>query len=367
MFPSWTQVINEPARGIAQDRPMINRRARALPLLLALIVSAALAPLAQAHHSDRDGGGTTLAVIGDIPYGDALIAEFPADIAEINADPAVRRVIHLGDIKNGSSRCDDSYFAARFADFRTFADPLVYTPGDNEWTDCHRANNGGYLPTERLAAVRSLFFPRHGRTLGHHPRRIDFQSHAYPENVAWDESHVQFGTVHLVGSNDDQDPWFGDRMDPATGQPQPETRAEMRLRTREYTGREVAARAWIDGIFSRARRSHAAAVVLGMQADMWDSAAPPSELTAFEPVKALIADRAARFGRPVWLLEGDSHILKVDRPAGMPANLTRVVVQGSTNTPHEWLRLHVQPRSRGVLSCESVVFGSGATTPCPSP
>jgi hypothetical protein len=102
-----------------------------------------------------------------------------------------------------------------------------------------------------------------------------------------------------------------------------------------------------------------------MQADMWDSSAPPSEPSAFAPFKAQMADRAARFGRPVRLLEGDSHILKVDRPAGMPPNLTRVVMQGSTNTPHEWLRLHVQPRTSRVFSCESVVFGSGATTACP--
>ena len=341
---------------------------RVLRLALAALVLfalAALAPAARAH--DRAHGATTLGVIGDIPYGDALIAEFPADIAEINADPAVRRVIHLGDIKNGSSRCDDSYFAARYANFTSFDDPLVYTPGDNEWTDCHRANNGGYLPTERLGAIRSLFFPRPGRTLGGHQRRVEAQSRDYPENVAWRQSQVQFGTVHLVGSNDDQDPWFGDRTDPATGQPRPESSAETSLRVREYTAREAADRAWIDHLFDSAERSRAAALVLGMQADMWDSAAPPSELTAFAPFKALIARRAARLGRPVWLLEGDSHIFKVDRPAGMPANLTRVVVQGSTNTPHEWLRLHVAPRSPGVLSCETVVFGSGAATPCPMP
>jgi hypothetical protein len=337
-------------------------RARLLPAVLALL---ALAPAAHAHGRGHDD--TTLAVIGDIPYGDALIAEFPADIAEINADRDVRRVIHLGDIKNGSSRCDDAYFAARFADFETFTDPLVYTPGDNEWTDCHRASNGGYLPTERPARIRSMFFPRHGRTLGRRERGVEFQSHAEPENVAWGESHVQFGTVHLVGSNDDQDPWFGDRTDPATGAPRPETADETKLRTAEYTRREASARAWIDRIFENARLSRAAGVVLGMQADMWDSAAPPSELTAFAPFKAQSADRAARFGRPVWLLEGDSHVLKVDRPAGMSANLTRVVVQGSTNTPHEWLRLRVQPHRRGVFACESVIFGSAATTPCPTP
>ncbi len=92
-----------------------------------------------------------VAVIGDVPYGAAQVAAFPAEIEEIDADPDVDRAIHLGDIKNGSSRCDDAYLAAGLADFETFDDPLLYTPGDDEWTDCHRANNGGYLPTERLA------------------------------------------------------------------------------------------------------------------------------------------------------------------------------------------------------------------------
>ena len=40
--------------------------------------------------------------------------------------------------------------------------------GDNEWTDCHRPNNGGYNPLERLAKVRATFFPSPGRTLGQH-------------------------------------------------------------------------------------------------------------------------------------------------------------------------------------------------------
>ena len=49
------------------------------------------------------------------------------------------------------------------ARLRPFEDPLVYTPGDNEWTDCHRANNGAYNPLERLAFVRSTVLrpPRH--------------------------------------------------------------------------------------------------------------------------------------------------------------------------------------------------------------
>jgi len=181
--------------------------------LLAALVAA---PVTLAH-DDRGHGprpaAQTLAVIGDIPYGDAQIAAFPAEIGQINADPAVRRVLHLGDIKNGSSRCDDAYFAARRADFDTFTDPLVYTPGDNEWTDCHRANNGAYVPTERLAKLREIFFDHPGQTLGGQAH-VRAQSRAYPENVMWDAAAVQYGMVHVVGSNDGQVPWFGDRKDP---------------------------------------------------------------------------------------------------------------------------------------------------------
>ena len=48
--------------------------------------------------------------------------------------------------------------AANLALFNMFQAPAVYIPGDNEWTDCHRTNNGAYTPTERLAYTRSIFF-----------------------------------------------------------------------------------------------------------------------------------------------------------------------------------------------------------------
>jgi hypothetical protein len=104
-----------------------------------------------------------------------------------------------------------------------------------------------------------------------------------------------------------------------------------------------------------------------MQADMWDPAAPPAQLSAFEPVKAVLADRAERFAKPVLLLEGDSHLLKVDTPEGQPANLTRVVVQGSTNVPRLWTKLTVDASRPGVFSCETVEFLTRAVTPCPAP
>src|SRR4051812_5250905 len=112
------------------------------------------------------GADSTVAVIGDTPYGADQIAEFPADVAAINADPAVGLVMHLGDIKNGSTWCTDEYLASIRGQFDAFEDPLVYTPGDNEWTDCHRASNGGDPPPERPPQLRGRFFCPPGGALG---------------------------------------------------------------------------------------------------------------------------------------------------------------------------------------------------------
>jgi len=134
---------------------------RALALVIAFGALLGTAVVAGAGGGDSNYGGPlrplTLAVVGDSPYGTAQVGMFPSLVADINADPRVKRVLHLGDIKNGSSVCSDEYFATIRGYFDAFEDPLVYTPGDNEWTDCHRANNGGYLPTERLDAVRAAF------------------------------------------------------------------------------------------------------------------------------------------------------------------------------------------------------------------
>lgn len=64
--------------------------------------------------------------------------------------------------------CSDEYFQKIKGYFDKFADPLVRTVGDDEWTGCHRANDGGYNPFERLAKIRQVFFPSPGRSPGQH-------------------------------------------------------------------------------------------------------------------------------------------------------------------------------------------------------
>ena len=150
----------------------------------------------------------TAAVIGDVPYGDDQEAAFGTLIDAVNADPKVRDVVHVGDIKSGSTVCSDSRCASVAAAFATFEDPLIYTPGDNEWTDRHRINNGQFDPLERLDALRSVFFAEPGEPVGRHPKQLAAQQ-GFPENVLWTGSRVTFATVHVIGSNNGLSPWTG--------------------------------------------------------------------------------------------------------------------------------------------------------------
>jgi hypothetical protein len=314
-----------------------SRMSAALVVALAAVTSAA-APVAAGggNTSDRSANAMSIAVIGDVPYGTAQEASFGDLIGAVNADPKVRTVVHVGDIKSGSTTCTDARFAAIHTAFDTFRDPVVYTPGDNEWTDCHRANNGSYNPLERLAAVRSTFFSEPGSVMGRRSRLVEHQT-AFVENVRWIESRVGFATLHVVGSNNGLAPWTGLGLTAPT----PEQAAEVEARV-------AAALAWIDAAFEEAEQADLLGVVLAMQADTWD----PVPTSAQQAIVARIAARTAAFDGQVLLLQGDSHQYVVDNPLGL-ANFTRVVVHGET-LPFQYLRLTVDPRDPALFSWDRV-------------
>ena len=305
----------------------------------------------------------TLAVIGDMPYATATdltkVDEFTRLIGQINHDPKVDLVTHLGDTKSGSTPCTDAWNAQILSLFNSVQDPLVYTPGDNEWTDCHRANNDHYLPTERLAALRQLYFATPGATLGGRTKQVLSQAEAgYVENVAWMESRTLFATLNIPGSNNDTAPW-SDMGAGWTGVSDP---SAYPTQLDEHDARTSADLAWIDQAFARAQEQNARAVVLAFQADMWDVGAV-SDYAAFVQ---RIGTLAQTFPGPVLLLEGDSHVFRVDHPftTGDPlhnlfpdtpeaANVTRIVVEGDGN-PTEYVRLTIDPKSPAVFSWERV-------------
>ncbi|MFM9081055.1 MAG: hypothetical protein ACKOTE_13170, partial [Opitutaceae bacterium] len=120
-----------------------------------------LAPLVLLLAVSRAGAAEpfTFAAMGCLPYARHAGSEeaFGRLIAEINRQkPAF--AVHLGDILGSDERCSDELLLRRREPFDSVATALVYTPGDNEWTDTHSEKAGRFEPTERLARIRALFF-----------------------------------------------------------------------------------------------------------------------------------------------------------------------------------------------------------------
>jgi hypothetical protein len=322
-------------------------RSRIIPALVAgaaLFAVPAVATAAPGHGVDARGanGSFTMAVYGDAPYGTtptdtSETDATPAFIDAVNADPAVSAVVHVGDIHSGKQFCTEAYDRQIAALWTHFADPMVYTPGDNEWTDCHKAAEGGgtynkttgqidYVrdaqgnlvdyaggnPVDNLNLVRSIFFKQPGATLGSGSLQTLSQATAYDpahpddsqyvENVIWQRKGFVFVTVDIPGgSNNDTDPWYGG---PVTQQ-----------QTDEVAARTGADLRWIDRAFDIASADDAQGVVVIEQADMWDLDGKTSaHLTQYEPIVATLAHHTTDFGRPVLLFNGDSHTYRSDNP-----------------------------------------------------
>lgn len=257
----------------------------------------------------------TFAAIGDVPYGPP--DELAALAARLNRQP-LAFTLHLGDFKTGTSRCSDDVYLRVRGLFSEFDKPLIYTPGDNEWTDCHRYLAGAYDPLERLQKIRSLFFAHpesHGKQkIALQSQRSDVRHARHVENLRWTHGKVSFATLHLVGSNNN---W------------QPELPSVS-----EFAAREEANLAWLRDTFAAAKARDDAAIVLAMQADTFY--AEPGPASGFTRWLAALTDEVGRWGKPVLLLQGDTHRYRVDQPlrdtSGKPLlNLLRVVVPGDRN------------------------------------
>jgi hypothetical protein len=300
----------------------------------------------------------------------------------------VRQLIHVGDIHSGKQYCTESYDQSIFDLWQRFNDPIVYTPGDNEWTDCHKAGEGGNVtdsnghpvdyangnPVANLGLIRSIFFPTPGVTLGGRKKQVISQAQVgegtdanYVENVMWEQSKTLFVSVNIPGgSNNDADNWYG--------------AARTQEQTDEIAQRTAADLHWINAAFDRAQTDGVDAIVIVEQADMWDlDGKPASHIANYKQFIAAIANGTDAFGKPVLLFNGDSHVFRSDNPlvndapcatengsaivacaAGddaydkqtgntptdlpTPENFHRVVVHGST-FPLEWLKLTIDPRA----------------------
>lgn len=313
---------------------------------------------AQADREHGDDHGHTegkaafeFALIGDTPYfssADPSVEYPPFDnlVAELNRERGLQWVMHAGDIKNGSTVCSDELFYDRLQRFNQIRKPFIYTPGDNEWTDCHRINNGEYQPLERLGMLREVFFAEPGMTIGGRSMRVESQAQTsgyeeFPENVRWTRGGVIFATLHIVGSHNATNPF-------QAGSSAVRTQAD----DDEVVRRDAANLAWLNATFDQAEREHAPGVLIMIQANPGlEFKQSVADRQSFEAFLETLENRTAAFGKPVVLAHGDSHYFRVDKPrllnkAFLP-NFTRVETFGSANV--HWIRVKVDPRSEEVF------------------
>jgi len=273
--------------------------------------------------------------LGDMPYGPDLIAG-PAyrRLIELINQAGPRFAIHVGDFKDGTAACSDDEYRRQWQHFQRFAGALVYTPGDNDWLDCHRRGDD---PLQRLQALRQRFFAE-ARSLGQRPIALQRQSEQMPgfadyrENQRWVHQGVVFATFHTVGPTNGFDA------------AQPLVRAEA-------TRREAANAAWIRSAFELARAQGARALVLATQAESLrypDPAEPQRGEVheAFPSIAHQLLPLAESAPYPVLLIHGDYHRYITDQPfrnaQGRPiANLWRLEVYGEPRI--HAVRVRVQP------------------------
>ena len=264
----------------------------------------------------------TFVALGDMPYGKPakVYPPFKVLIGQVNAlKPAF--TIHIGDTKSGSTPCSDKMLLDQLDFMNSFDAPLVYTPGDNEWTDCHRKKAGRFDPIERLAFLRKHYFSRGPQSLGKAPMKLERQSDLvkeyakYPENARFVKESVHFLAAHVVGSNNNFE-------------------VRDRRAIAEFFARDKANVAWLKAGFDRAIATKAKALVLAVHADMFKPGFFRAKKEAFSGASGFkrfgdaLLEKAAAFKKPVLLIYGDSHKYRITRP--LPKKAPNVVALRSS-------------------------------------
>lgn len=257
----------------------------------------------------------TFIAIGCMPYArlHQSAESYGRVLSEISRhQPAF--AVHLGDIMGSEELCTDDLLLRRLHEFDSVSPALVFTPGDNEWTDVHRS--GKFQPLERLAKIRELFFPD-DRSRGVHPLALTTQRHStgyakFVENARWSRGGVVFATVHVVGSANNY-------------------QTNVAGAVEEWKERDLANDAWLRETFAEARTHAAPGLALFCQAN------PFTGSPGFQRFLTTLASEARTFAKPVLFVHADEHRFRLEhgiRPqpdTPLVPNITRLETFGASD------------------------------------
>ncbi|SEK05414.1 hypothetical protein [Paraburkholderia diazotrophica] len=362
---------------------------------VSLAAGSAADVLANGHDDGHDEGRAyAIGLWGDLPYSDTqALVGVPNLIADMNSQK-LAFTVHDGDLKAGSgtpgsvvpSTCSDALYVQAQGYFNALKSPAMFTPGDNDWTDCDRASNGAFSSRERLDHERQLFFSSPW-SLGQRPILqevqtdklcLDSNSHLVScvENRRWMVNGVVYATLNIQGSCNnlcDTSP------DPA-----------------EYAARNHADIVWMRQTFDEAKARGASAIMFISQADPgWDNsdatraptrdpktlvendmlpssdpAFPGPTPDGFKDFLLALRDEVIAFRKPVAYVHGDSHYFRIDRPF-LDAQGRRLETflrvetfgdnQANGNNDVHWLKVFVDDRTREVFSFQPQIVPANRT------
>ncbi|MCH7918078.1 MAG: hypothetical protein IIC50_08830 [Planctomycetes bacterium] len=276
------------------------------------ILGAALLTLTQAANA-QDSRFRFLAT-GDLPYSPDQDVTYRRLLKQSESEDFTF-LVHVGDFKAQSAPCSDEEFRRIRDLFQAYPKPVVYTPGDNEWTDCHGV---GADPVERLDRLRDLFFknPKTLRLdqLNAQHQSLDPKHSTYVENYRFSKSGVLFIVVHVVGSGNNY-------------------RADHLPSMKEFKSRNVANLAFMKESFAEAIATDAPGVAVVIHANP-DFENGNSE--GFKDFLAAMRGFLSEYHKPVVCIHGDTHYYRIDKPFRNSSgktymHFTRMEVFGSPN------------------------------------
>jgi len=248
--------------------------------------------LAESRAVNADDTSFRFLAIGDMPYSPEQEKQFRRLLKQSEGED-IAFLMHVGDFKSQSTMCSDEEFSKIRAAFSAYPKPVVYTPGDNEWTDCHGADAD---PVERLGKIREWFF-NDSKTLRlqglntlHQSRDPHFAD--FVENYRFSKSDVMFIVVHVVGSGNNY-------------------RADVPAAMEEFNSRNAANLAFLAESFAEAVASdvRGVAVVIHANPGFENDNAP-----GFKDFLAVMRGFLSEFRQPVVCIHGDSHYYRIDKP-----------------------------------------------------
>lgn len=201
----------------------------------------------------------------------------------------------------------------------------MYTPGDNDWTDCDRLTlsfSKRYDELERLEFLRQLFFIQDELQLSKDIVGFTRQD-GFIENATWQLDNVLFATLHLPGTNNGRSQIERSHKEDALNA------ADQRDQYNEE---------WIIKLFQTAQSNSAIeAIVLAFHADIYEyendkkpacSKEIRTDCNGYQKIRELITTQSIHYKKPVLTMHGDSLPYCFNQPYEIIPNLWRLNAAG---------------------------------------